>query len=204
MKASSAIRSTIKKVEAGCFDDILRVLEGENLGIWIRSCEVGGTVIPMPHGYTQEEVGDDLKIIMSEEIAEDAIRVGWFGPLLKADVACGCRCSVPCEGYVWTSEDKLDNVTELHPPDVESRVKALTKGGFLPMATLDAMGIGVFMVHGHGSGMPFSTLPYGIMAVIQNGRTRFCNRGEVLKTGGFIPTTWRIEEGERQPVGGFI
>ena len=52
---------------------------------------------------------------------------------------------------------------------------------------LEAAGLGVFMVHGHGDGAPFTALPYGLVAVIEDGRTHFRSRSEVLHAGGFVP-----------------
>lgn len=208
MNASSEIRRIIDRVEIGEFDDVLHCLEGEDLGIWIPACEMDGTVVTMPPGYSQEETAEDLAITISREAAKDAVRVAWSGSLLKADADCighgNCQICVCTYCYdTHNGDGDLTHVIELNPTTVEARVKAMCEDGSLPMDRLDAAGLSVFMVHGHGQGMPFTTLPNGIMAVIEDGHTRFRRRADALKAGKFVPTTWRFEEGERQPVGGF-
>ncbi len=209
MRASTEISRTIKVVEAGEFDYVLRHLEEENLGIWAPAHAEAGMVVPMPPGYSQEE-GDDRSVRVIKELPEDSVRVGWISQsndLCRATcVHCiGCCRNVEClkHGGQGHHDNELTDVVELHPKAVEARVNSLFAEGILPTDQLEAAGLGVFMVHSHGGGAPFTTLPYGQVAVIEDGRTYFRSRAEVLGSGGLIPTTWRSEHGERQPVGGF-
>lgn len=210
MRASTEIRRTINVVEAGEFDGVLRSIEEENLGIWVPACAEGGMVVPMPLGYSQEE-GDDRSVRVIKDLPEDSVRVAWVSKVNDQSAAARCvHCVGCCRNYdclkrtdLGHRDNELSGAVELHPEAVESRVKALFDEGVLPLDQLEAAGLGVFMVHSHGGGVPFTTLPCGLVAVIEAGRTHFRPRAEVLEAGGFVPTTWRFEEGERRVVGGF-
>ena len=209
MRAAPEIRRLIETVETGRFDHVLRRLEGEHLGIHIPTHALDGVVVPMPAGYGQTEA--NLHIAISNESVKDGVRVGWYGGGPTA--SCWRSSHACCEGHPVRPPNSsahtpsghvlLTNAAELHPAAIATRVETMRADGSLPLDELAFEGVGVFMLHGHGCVAPFTTLPNGVMSVIENGRTYFRRRSEVLGAGGFVPTTWRFEEGERQPVGGF-
>ena len=74
---NARVQQTIRKVEKGEFDSILKKLEGSPLGIYANACAVEGEVVPMPAGYVQSE--NALEISVTNEKDTDAIQVAWMG-----------------------------------------------------------------------------------------------------------------------------
>ena len=205
VKATPEIQRVIDRVEDGCFDALLAELDGSELGIMISAHAEDNRVMPMPIGYMQVETGGEITI--SEQRPPNAVQVGWFD----------CKVSPSCDPVCYGeggSEGHVDGhrpgalqtyaVKELHPNEVAQRVEVMRESGSLPLNKLATEGVGVYMVHAHGGEYEFATLPTGMMAVIEGGRTHFRSRADVQVQGGLVPNVWRFENGIRQPVGGFL
>ena len=86
---NAKVQQTIRKVEKGEFDSVLKKLEGSPLGIYANACVVEGEVVPMPAGYAQSESA--LEISVTNERDTDAIQVGWV-----IEGQSDCFNCVPC------------------------------------------------------------------------------------------------------------
>ena len=191
------VKTAISKVEEGKFDSFLQILENKNLGIFVNAYANEGQVLPIPDGYHQSE--SNLEICLSNEKEESAVQVGWYGQIHAL-----CSNHPSCEDYAHQKykpeEDVLANAAEL----VISSTQEEAEKHRNMLDELFADGLGLFIVHGHSRKFTFSELPQNCIAVIENGKTNFRYRKDVINITNFVPNIWRMENGVRQVVGGFI
>ena len=223
MNASSEIQCIIDRVEVGVFDAVLRSLEKSDLGIFIPAQAVDNLVVPIPPGHSQTE--SNLEIAITDEPVTGTTRVGWFGRGgLGSDCAGHCNfhchnhrpkhysndrmleCDFHCHhrGQFHDVVDPLADASELHPALVEAQVAAMCTAGSLCLDELAAGGVGIALLHGHSPRYEFTVLPDGVVSTIENGKTHFRQRTDVVDANGFVANAWRLENGVRQPVGGFV
>ncbi len=215
------IVQAIEKVEDGKFDVALGRLEKDPLGIIVSALVVDGVVSPMPKGMHQVET--NMQVTASTERVTKAFRVSWALKRAPNALAAGhsgmknveckeghddyeghcyghCRDHQSTKAFSDSTDPDLSAAAELHPEEVYPRIEEYKD----LLLELSQDNLGLFLVHGHSWEKPFTELPMGCMSVIEDGRTRFRRREDVLSSSGFVPNVWRLEYGVRQPVGGFI
>ena len=130
-----------------------------------------------------------------------------LGAEAKGEPECtGQHCYGHCtsHNHVTMDDDPLVTATELRPLAVEARLYAMCRDGTLSLDELATHGIGIALIHGHSSRYEFTELPLGMIAVIENAKTHFRQRSDIVDVSGLVPNVWRFENGIRHVAGGFM
>ncbi|WP_172559226.1 hypothetical protein [Vibrio fluvialis] len=209
MQVESKVKNIINRINSGELNDLLSQLDGSDIGIHVPVFEDQGTIKMMLEGYSQVE--RDLVISVSPtENTDDALPIGWFGRVDGKDSSCvhgGTDSCRHCTGHTGacrhcthpqSSSTSLIDAPEL---DYSAAVGEIDHKRDL----LDALapeGLGLTLIHGHSDQHMFTKLPPEYVSVIVNGKTEFRLESDVRADPSFVPSSWRIVEGQLKVAGG--
>lgn len=209
MEVESKVQEIINKVNSGDLNELFGQLDGSDFGIHIPVFEDQGTIKMMLEGYSQVE--RDLVISVGlDESDNDALPIGWFGRIDGKDSSCRhgstdkCRhCTShtgACRHCTHTNNSFVNafDAPELDYPEVVGDIDG-------KQDLLDALapeGLGLTLIHGHSNQYMFTKLPHEYISVVANGKTEFRLESDVENDPTFIPSTWRVINGNLKVAGG--
>lgn len=209
MEIESDVQEVIDKINSGELNELLSQLNDTDFGVYVPTFEDHGTIKKMLNGYSQTE--RDLVISVSlDEVEDDALPIGWFGSLNGKDVKCrhpGVDKCKHCTGHTGPTKncnhpiDSQSNpfiAPELDYPNVVQDINDKQE----LLEQLSSEGLGITLLHGHNSEHMFTKLPPEYVSVITNGKTEFRLESDVTVDTTFVPSTWRLINGELRVSGG--
>lgn len=209
MQVDSKVQEIIDKVNSGELNELIHQLDGSDFGVQLPVFEDQGTVKMMLEGYSQVE--RDLVISISpNETDDDALPIGWFGRIDGKDSTCkhgGTDKCRHCTGHTDACRHcthpngRSSNPFEAPELDYFGTVQEIVSKQDL-LDALASEGLGLTLVHGHSNQYMFTKLPPEYISVITNGKTEFRLESEVLADSTFVPTVWRVINGELKVAGG--
>lgn len=203
---SSSMQSVINKVNSGKVDSSLRQLKGTPFGVYVNAHIANGSVDIVPPESSVTESNLDVSVTANNNKKEPgAVKVGWYAS--GGSICSFCDDPHDCRSHSNPSASSgkevghfpaLADAKELKPISLD-----LEEYGDL-LCELSKDDLGIFLCHGHNDQFAFTELPSGCVAVVENGRTGFRAREDVISKERFVPNVWRMENDEREVVGGFL
>ncbi|MCG9733367.1 hypothetical protein L1D51_05040 [Pseudoalteromonas shioyasakiensis] len=209
MQIDNKVQEIINKVNSGELNELINQLDGSDFGIQIPVFEDQGTIKMMLEGYSQIE--RDLVISISQdEAGDDALPVGWFGKTDGKDSSCkhnGTDKCRHCTGHTGQcrhcthTNSSTSNPFDAPELDYHGTVSEIENKQEL-LDALAQYGLGLTLVHGHSNEHMFTKLPAEYISVVANGKTEFRLESDVASDPSFVPSAWRVINGNLNVVGG--
>jgi hypothetical protein len=210
MEVESDVLEVINKINSGELNELLNQINGTEFGVYLPVFEDHGTIRKMLDGYSQIE--RDLVISVSRDDADDdAFPIGWFGSIDGKDSSCrhgGTDKCRHCTGHTDAcrhcthSDSRLSNPFDAPELDYLNVVQDVEDKQVL-LDKLAPEGLGLTLLHGHSNEYMFTKLPPEYVSVIANGKTEFRLESDVASDSTFVPSAWRVVNGQLKVAGGY-
>lgn len=210
MEVENDVQEVINKINSGELNELISQVDGTEFGVYLPVFEDQGAIKKMLNGYSQVE--RDLLISISQaESDDDALPIGWFGNIAGKDSSCrhgGTASCTHCTTHTaecrhCTSHANSMSSNPFSAPELDypNAVQGIDDKQDL-LDKLATEGLGLTLLHGHSNDHMFTKLPPEYISVIANGKTEFRLESDVVNDATFVPSTWRVVNGELKVSGG--